>query len=111
LAAAEDDRVRVALGKAGRHVGCTKISATRHHVWIALREDDNVAGQHLDRLFSHQPDVAVTCGENVVGNEVLGARQDLRPQLPGVGRLYDPRLRRLDRIEVGAVQSYHPEQI
>jgi hypothetical protein len=53
----------------------------------------------------------VTFGQNVVGNEVFGARQDLRPQLPGVGRLYDPRLRRLDRIEVSAVEPYHPQQI
>jgi len=44
----------------------------------------------------------------VVGDEVLGARQDLGPQLPGVRRLHDPGLRCLDRVEVRAVQSYDP---
>lgn len=76
-----------------------------------MGKDDNVSGQHLDRLLSHQPDVAAAFCQNVVVNEMLGARQDLGLQLSGVGRLYNPRLRRLDRVEVRAVQSDHPQQI
>ena len=73
-----------------------------------MGKDDYVSRQHFDRLFSRQPYVAVAFRQNVVSNEVLGARQDLGPQLPGMRRLHDPGRRRLDRVEVRAIQSYYP---
>jgi hypothetical protein len=76
-----------------------------------MRKDDHIAREHLDRILADQPDVAMTPGENVIGDQVLCGREDLGLQLLGRRRFYDPGLRRLDRVEEGAIEADHSQKV
>jgi hypothetical protein len=65
---------------------------------MALREDDHVAGGHLDLVFAQHADEAASLGEDVVRDEVVGARHDARRQLAISSRA-------AERLDVGLTPS------
>lgn len=58
---------------------------------IAAREDDDLARLDLDRRRVEHRGVAVAFGDDVIRNQVSGARQDLRQHHLGRRLLGDPR--------------------
>ena len=45
---------------------------------IALREDDDFPGCDPDRLSANETGEAMTFGNHMIGDQMFGARQDLR---------------------------------
>src|SRR5207244_7713362 len=87
------------------------VPPTRHHVRVAVREDDHVPRDELDLLLAHDASVTTTFGQDVVGDQVLCGRHDPRRELPGRHGLGAPGLRRLDRVKVGAIQADNTQQV
>ena len=78
---------------------------------MALREDDHVTGGHLDLVFAQKADEAASLGEDVVRDEVVGARHDPGRQLARVPRRDAPWLGGFDTVEIRTVQADHAEEV
>ena len=58
---------------------------------IAFGEDDDFAGFDRDRLFADDIGEAPTFGDHMIGDQMLGTRQDLRQDHLPRRRFGDPR--------------------
>ncbi len=111
-ARAQEHDVGEALLGRGIEVGRRPCAPVAHHdVRVAVGEDDRITGRQLDELLPDQAAEAAAREEDVVRDQVLGPGQDPGGQLAGRRARHGPRLRRLDRIEVGAVEPDDPEQV
>src|SRR5688572_22624122 len=68
--------LRISRGSARVRVPSPEVSRARHQRRLALRENDNVTGKHLDLRFTGDTCEATAFREHVIRDEVLGARQD-----------------------------------
>jgi hypothetical protein len=89
-----------------------EIEVARHHVRIAARDDDEIAGRHLDwRLaFDFHP-AGLTFGENMEQRQTFGFGRQQRLQLLRGRRNLGPRTREFRREEHGAGQPNDAQRI
>ena len=75
----------------GVHAGmAAHTGRARHHVGIALREDDHVAGFEAQGRLADQAAPARAGRQDVIVDDVLGAGHDVRRDLQRGRRLGDP---------------------
>jgi hypothetical protein len=77
FAGAQHHGGRVSVGEAGGDSGGLQIAPAGHGIGVAVRKDEDITGREENRLAADQPGIAVAAGQNVVGNEMFGTRQDL----------------------------------
>ena len=78
---------------------------------VAVGKDDHVARDELHLFLADQAAVAAAFGQDVVRDQVLGGGHDPGRELLGGHGLDAPRLRRLDRVEVGAIEADDTQQV
>lgn len=82
-----------------------------HDVRITLREDDEVAGVEPHGLFAHEAAVAGAGDEQVVLDDVLGARHDKVRDIASLGGLCYPRCGGVHVVEAGAGEAHGAQDV
>src|SRR5207342_2341609 len=84
---------------------------TRHHVRVALRQDDDVAAPQSQRLFSLQGDPAFTRGDHVVRDHLVDVGHHRAGDVTGRRCLGQPFSRAGKVVEERAAQSHRAQYV
>src|SRR5689334_25419256 len=91
--------VRIAVGRIAKRVE-SKSGRARHEMRAAVWEHDRVARSELNLRSSLEPAPTAARDENVIGDEMLGLRQNARHELEGGGSEHPPPRSGPDQTEV-----------
>ena len=115
VAAIVDEERQLAGSGSVERARCDGIGAhagtARHDMRIAFGEDDDFAGFDRDRLFADDIGEAPAFGDHMIGDQMLGTRQDLRQDHLPRRLLGDPRRLGHDVKERRAGQPYRSQDI